>query len=242
MIRYILLSFAFLGWAFYEASGGAEFEPHRMGARDADPVPKVATNPVANSVTDPVTLAATAPVTSGLENTPTSYETLIALAIVPAIVPAVVHIDSPADAPRVAPAVVQSSAAQAGLTIGASAAPPVIPMSEVPRPRSETILSTPQLTPATAKIDIARIEPATEDMPGISLADAREVRGSRVNMRAGPGTAYGVLATLTRGTKVEVLREPGNGWAKLRVMDSGQIGWMSARLLTPPTSAAETQP
>ncbi|THH35024.1 SH3 domain-containing protein [Aliishimia ponticola] len=34
MVRFILLSFAFLGWAFYEMSGGAEFEPRsaRMGA------------------------------------------------------------------------------------------------------------------------------------------------------------------------------------------------------------------
>ena len=29
MIRFIVISFALLGWAFYELSGGADFEPRK---------------------------------------------------------------------------------------------------------------------------------------------------------------------------------------------------------------------
>ena len=56
--------------------------------------------------------------------------------------------------------------------------------------------------------------------------DLRQVTGNRVNMRNGPGTDYSVVARLARGDAVEVLAAPGNGWLKLRVSDTGRIGWM----------------
>lgn len=61
--------------------------------------------------------------------------------------------------------------------------------------------------------------------------DLRRVAGSRVNMRSGPGTDYGVLATLSRGEQAEVLEVDATGWARIRVIGSGQIGWMAERLL-----------
>lgn len=62
--------------------------------------------------------------------------------------------------------------------------------------------------------------------------DLRKVAGSRVNMRMGPGTQFDVLAKLVRGDEVEVLRVSDDGWARLRGPD-GRVGWMAARLLTP---------
>jgi uncharacterized protein YraI len=61
----------------------------------------------------------------------------------------------------------------------------------------------------------------------------RQVSGRRVNMRSGPGTNYGVLDTLTRGTQTEVIEVNANGWARIRVTTTDQVGWMSSRLLTP---------
>lgn len=52
-------------------------------------------------------------------------------------------------------------------------------------------------------------------------------------MRSGPGTNYGVLDTLTRGTQTEVIEVNANGWARIRVTTTDQVGWMSSRLLTP---------
>lgn len=66
------------------------------------------------------------------------------------------------------------------------------------------------------------------------IIDLREVAGSRVNMRSGPGTNYGVITTLTQGTETEVLEIDPSGWARLRVVGSGQVGWMAERLLSQP--------
>lgn len=62
--------------------------------------------------------------------------------------------------------------------------------------------------------------------------DLRRVAGSRVNMRAGPGTDYSVLDTLNGGTQAEVIEVDATGWARIRISDTGQIGWMAERLLT----------
>jgi uncharacterized protein YgiM (DUF1202 family) len=50
-------------------------------------------------------------------------------------------------------------------------------------------------------------------------------------MRTGPGTSYGVAVKLDRGTEVEVLEVLSTGWAHLRVVETGRVGWMAARFL-----------
>ena len=47
-----------------------------------------------------------------------------------------------------------------------------------------------------------------------------EVTGSSVNTRKGPGTEYGKLGTLKRGTKVKYLSTCSNGWYKIEVNGS----------------------
>ncbi len=64
------------------------------------------------------------------------------------------------------------------------------------------------------------------------VADLREVAGKRVNMRSGPSTDYDVLDTLTFGTQAEVIEVTADGWARVRVTDTNQIGWMAERLLS----------
>ena len=167
MTRFVLLSFAFLGWAFYEVSGGQDFAPAppaRISAQIATPEP------------EPPAL------------TEDSIDISEALAA-------------------------DSQPAPEPLPIALVSAP-------APTPEAERIA----LTPSPEELEQAA---AYEAPP----ADIREVRGNRVNMRSGPGTGYSVLVTLTRGEAVEVLRESENGWAKLRVVETGRIGWMSARLL-----------
>jgi uncharacterized protein YgiM (DUF1202 family) len=62
--------------------------------------------------------------------------------------------------------------------------------------------------------------------------DLRLVSGNNVNMRNGPGTSYSVVGRLTRGEEVEVLSDPGNGWLKLRVAETGNVGWMADFLVS----------
>jgi uncharacterized protein YgiM (DUF1202 family) len=84
----------------------------------------------------------------------------------------------------------------------------------------------------------AAVRPANQPQPTAAAAqaqgarDLRNVSASRVNMRQGPGTDFNVVAKLTLGTEVEVLRDQGDGWVKLRVVDSGRVGWMADHLLT----------
>ena len=60
----------------------------------------------------------------------------------------------------------------------------------------------------------------------------REVAGRAVNMREGPSTSYNVIDTLPQGTQTEVIDSDGAGWVRVRVVGTGQMGWMAERLLT----------
>ncbi|MGZ9812516.1 SH3 domain-containing protein [Pseudoroseicyclus sp. H15] len=62
--------------------------------------------------------------------------------------------------------------------------------------------------------------------------DLYEVDGSRVNMRAGPGTNYLIVDTLNGGTDLEVL-EVSAGWARVKTVEGDVEGWMAERLIAP---------
>ena len=83
--------------------------------------------------------------------------------------------------------------------------------------------------PADAsELETVAPETAVEEAP----TDLRLVDASRVNMRQGPGTAFNVIAAFDRGTQMEVLQVDPSGWAEVRVLDTGETGWMAERLLT----------
>lgn len=182
MSRFILLSFAFLGWGFYEISGGADFKPA--------PRQEV-------KITTPDTIVTTV---------------------------------QPASKPNT----------PGGETILVASNDPVVPVPTVKRDLTQ-LLSKPTPTPVvqSSLADPATPSALTEPKPAPEPIaapvepprDLREVRPSRVNMRGGPGTQFGVLAKVSRGQQVVVLREPGNGWAKLRVVETGRIGWIATSLL-----------
>jgi uncharacterized protein YraI len=63
----------------------------------------------------------------------------------------------------------------------------------------------------------------------VQVADAAPARvGTKTNLRAGPGTTFGVLATVPPGAVVDVIR-CGPEWCN--VMWSGRPGYMIARNL-----------
>ena len=69
---------------------------------------------------------------------------------------------------------------------------------------------------------------ALEAGPGLM-----QVTGSRVNLRAGPSTGNAVVDSLVRGTVVEPLGAPIDGWQELRAIDTGVTGFMSSNFLAP---------
>jgi SH3-like domain-containing protein len=68
--------------------------------------------------------------------------------------------------------------------------------------------------------------------PETADPDLREVTGTRVNMRDGPGTIYPVVARLNIGSKVEVLSDSGTGWLRLRTVPGQQLGWIASSLIS----------
>lgn len=83
------------------------------------------------------------------------------------------------------------------------------------------------LAPQLVSLDLAELPVTVEDAD----EDVRQVSGNRVNLRNGPGTQYNVLSKLTRGEQVAVLQDPGNGWLKLRVVETKRVGWLAASLV-----------
>ena len=67
-----------------------------------------------------------------------------------------------------------------------------------------------------------------------------EVTASALELRSGPGTEYPVLATMPKQTLVTEQILPTNGWAEVRLTETGQVGWTFVEYLTPLASVAAT--
>lgn len=78
----------------------------------------------------------------------------------------------------------------------------------------------------------AATQPEPAPVEAAPTLDLRRVTGSVVNMRDGPSTFYLAIGKLREGDAVEVLENPGEGWLKIRVADTGQEGWMADWLVT----------
>ncbi len=220
MWRFILVTFAFLGWSFYELSGGADYTPRTNSIQARAVLDDV--RPVARPVrTHVAQIAATG-------------------GVAPAIDPAPNKTASRTSAPG------QDSGAQTGVTLASATASdlaaaaigqPVITASPVAQPRI-TGLTLRGLSD-TVRLDTGRLDtmhldtgPSAPSTPSAPVRDLRSISGNAVNMRAGPGTQYDRIARLTRGQQVAVLQDPGNGWLKLRVLGTGRVGWMAGSLVT----------
>ncbi|WP_068118121.1 SH3 domain-containing protein [Tropicimonas marinistellae] len=57
------------------------------------------------------------------------------------------------------------------------------------------------------------------------------VTGTRVNVRAGPSTAYRVVGTVARGDLVELVSYEGADWARVRTSEGTEPGFMSRSFL-----------
>lgn len=79
-----------------------------------------------------------------------------------------------------------------------------------------------------AEVTEAVVETPVADAPALDL---REVIAELVNVREGPGTDYAVMVKLPQGTQAEVLETDASGWAHVRVIDTGLLGWVSAEFL-----------
>ncbi|MEO9780008.1 MAG: SH3 domain-containing protein [Sedimentitalea sp.] len=214
-MRLVLASFAVMALVFYELSGGSEFQPPER--------PQVAESPLKKDVVQTprrVSIVADKPV----RTIPTT------LSDQPAVVPAVADepeiIETRAPSPELQQ--VRASLSQ-GLTLvtdGAQAADLSLASLELGATGLRTTTGT--------ETDTVDGTPRQADLFASQEADIREITGTRVNMRDGPGTIYPIIARLNIGQSVEVLSESGTGWLRLRTMPGQQLGWISASLVSKP--------
>ena len=73
--------------------------------------------------------------------------------------------------------------------------------------------------------------------------DSLFVNSAGARLRSGPGTGYGVLASLAKGTEVRYLADGGsaNGyrWYKVKVLATGKEGFVAANLLSGPDGSGD---
>ena len=223
--RFIFVTFLFLSWSFYELSGGDNFQPRRPETQVASAAVVTAATPVVHVVSNP---APPAP-------RPFSAVSLVAKPAIAAKpvdpVDAALATSTPSQNTAYDEAVaaakldqVRSSLGQ-GLTMFSNADSTATPL---------TLASLEQDEPRADNAAGDTVSGASAPQPDwvAPPSDRREITGTRVNMRDGPGTTYPVLARLTIGQKVEVLGDSGTGWLRLRIQDGHQTGWISASLVS----------
>ncbi len=234
MWRLMFVTFGFLGFAFYELSGGASYEPapNSLQARGwSEPAPQPS--------------AGQAEMTAARAATQTSR-------------PAIETPDEEAEVDRIAEQAARAKAAQeeagvilasvfadgaastggaAGADLAAIAAIDAAVREVIESAAFETPLDQPVFSLETYAANSAQgftiSRPTAPDLePGNESEDLRQVTGEVANMRTGPGTEFESFGRLTRGTQVTVLAEPGNGWVMLEVPTTGETGWMADWLVT----------
>ena len=202
MAKYILIAFGFLGFSFYELSGGSDFDGKalRISRVEASPIkeglPKIA---AANSL-KPETLKA------GTQND---------------LAASSISFDMVSSKKLEGTAAAQSQNAQTDVKQASFTATP----NEETASESAIANILPSLIAQPKTV-------STSQEPLITTTgDLRLVSGKLVNVRGGPGEQYDVVGKLTRGNEVEVLAESGDGWVEMRSTDGVTIGWVAGFLL-----------
>lgn len=247
MKTYVWLTFAFLGWGYYEASGGADFQagpsktdtapilaaaaeaapeetaPRQMAQADLGPrgsVQRQLETALLTALRDkhPATR------TGSLENVQAvSFAAEAQPAQPEAETEATVRITSKTISPRLRPDDLTEEAEEPiTLAIGpnTAAAPDASPR---PRLRPRELAGAPTGVMPTIS--------TRGESPAVSRFAAGRIKGTRANMRMGPGTNFPVLKAMPAGSNVRILRNGPDGWVKLKSEDDGRIGWMAGRLV-----------
>jgi hypothetical protein len=201
--RFIFVAFLFMGWAFYELSGGSDFDPDETrNARLESPENIVATK------------LETKPPVQQEPQAEVSRVSLDLASLNDVLTPAqqgLVGLRAARQTPQAE--VIEAS---------------VEPEQEVRIILPSLVEGADAGTATVTPVDFSDQEVSS----GVSASqDIRRVTGNRVNVRGGPGTSFNVVNKLARGDEVEILEDPGNGWVMLRPKSGGPVGWMADFLL-----------
>ncbi|UWQ05118.1 SH3 domain-containing protein [Aliiroseovarius crassostreae] len=81
----------------------------------------------------------------------------------------------------------------------------------------------------TAEAEIVKVAAAAQ-ISGTSAS--KFVNASAVNLRAGPSTRHGKLGRVTRGMEVLDMGVAAPGWTQIKVIETGQRGFMATKFLS----------
>lgn len=84
---------------------------------------------------------------------------------------------------------------------------------------------------AEASATSPTVGPASAEQLESEVAARAVVAANRVNLRDGPSTANQVLDQLVQGQEVEVLDRTTDGWAQVRVVDTGREAYIFDRFI-----------
>lgn len=203
MWRFIIMTFAFLGWSFYTLSGGADYQP-REGSRQAEALKARAAAEMRAAQ------APAAPEQVTADTTDEASRDLLDLTQIEEV-RAVLDLSA-------RPLLQDAADAQ------------VIEAGYDDKLIANLSLAKPAAFAQAAGMTPASVETTTEQPQ--DLRDLRRVTGNSVNMRSGPGTKFGVLARIPRNTEVEVLETFEGEWLRLRIVETNRVGWIASRLVS----------
>lgn len=226
MWRFILISFGFLGLAFYQASGGSDYAPAADSLQVAmsdkplfaaplkvAPLEKDSAPQLAEASTATLPKIQT-PKTQRIKTHASGGDLDVIAAR------DVTRFDGLSGINKGDLGGFEITLASAANSLDGGAAMDQRPVQAIGTFNAETLVQDVNQVP----IEQALVVPQQE-------TDIRSIAASSANMRSGPGTDYAAMDQLTQGTQVEVLDRRG-AWVELRNMQTGQTGWMADWLIT----------
>lgn len=210
MKRFILISFGFLAFAFYEMSGGSDFDASavrdaRMAKAEAEDAAKQAKKLARAEAAKP------APAEQ------------VVVAAAPKVI---VDTDPPLD----------NGVTRVSLNLTTiNTTSQAQPAAAVPQNVITSSADTPAIIPSLIDPNdgiTADNSSVTVSIPTSAAEDIRTVSGNRVNVRGGPGTDFGIVGRLVRGDAVKIIQDDGNGWVRFEGINGDKGGWMADFLLT----------
>ena len=111
-----------------------------------------------------------------------------------------------------------------------SAAPQTAIVPTLSQPDTLGLALTDEASAPVAPADAAAPSIAPPGTPETADLVTLFVTGTRVNVRAGPSTDFGVVDSVSYGEAVELLEYSGDSWAEIRI-DESTVGFMARRFL-----------
>lgn len=110
---------------------------------------------------------------------------------------------------------------------------PILP--DYPWPLHETAPDTaPVAMGAPAFLRLSGVEPVTARLPSTRVnRNYRRVTANSLNMRSGPAKRFSAVTALHAGTVAEVTGRSQSGWVPIKLLKTGQRGWVFHRFLAP---------